>query len=80
MIWDTAALDAIVRAAGGIVAPIDVGEKSIIGSNLYYGSDSARYLGGRVLENPPYMAAHKKLPHTLHMEGRRHIDLSGLSR
>lgn len=80
MIWDTAALDAIVRAAGGVVAPIDVGTKSIIGSSLYYGNDPARYLDGHVLANSPYMAAHKKLPREIGLQGAQHIDLSGLTR
>ncbi|MFZ4124652.1 MAG: inositol monophosphatase family protein [Rickettsiales bacterium] len=58
-IWDVAAVDAIMRGAGGRAFPIKDGK--VTGNELYYGNDAARYSNGNMLEAGPYISVNPKL-------------------
>lgn len=42
MIWDVAPLDAIVRAAGGVMMPVDSDKKVVTAHGFYYGRDAEK--------------------------------------
>lgn len=58
-IWDIAALDALVRGAGGNMFSIHA--DGTVTDTPYFGADATRYHAGKLFANPPYICMHKSL-------------------
>lgn len=69
-IWDTVAIDAILRQSGGSMLPVDPQKKRVLAHGLYYGPEAQKYFEGKPFYLPPYISINADImPHLSYAEG-----------
>lgn len=58
-IWDIAALEALIRGAGGRMYSLHA--NGSISDTPYFGADASRYHDGKLFTNPPYLCMHERM-------------------
>ncbi len=58
-IWDIAALEALIRGAGGCMYSLHA--NGSVSDTPYFGADASRYHNGTLFANPPYLCMHERM-------------------